>query len=279
MRAFRPCPLALCCALLGLTLTSGASRADSVWQLDLIGDMYPAGRALPHPTPANPQFYYPMVVGYTELGNKVATTDTPPPAKDLVRHLAIALANQGYLATRQVPSQDGKGMALSPPPTLLLVFHWGVLRADTQDQMLGGDVSSSSAAAPPIVLNRPQMLGLIAGKDFDDTVSVTSEMETEQTLDDMHFDRFFVLISAYDFNSYLESLQAKRAGGKPTPLTLFWVAKLSMHANGMAMNVAMPTLIDNGGAVFGRGTKGPTLVNVPALPEGKVELGTPKVVP
>jgi len=41
--------------------------ADPVWQLNMVGDMYDAGRTVHRPTPDKPVFYLPVVAGNTEV--------------------------------------------------------------------------------------------------------------------------------------------------------------------------------------------------------------------
>jgi hypothetical protein len=265
--------------LLLLARPLAALAAPSVWQINLVGDMSEQGRTLARPTPGQPVYYYPIVRGFSELGPKVTgVVEQPPSAKEIVHHLATALSAQGYLVTHEIevpgkpgpdPHPDGtapaKAKAFSPPPSLILVFHWGSLRAEKLDSGLGGDVTSSTA--PPAVINQDKMIGLIAGRKFDRTVDFV--LGTEAILAGVQDDRYFVMISAYDFKAYFEQHQKM----------MLWVAKMSVPATEVTMAEVLPALIDNGGTVFGKETIGPKVIDVPAaLPNGKVEVGTPTVV-
>lgn len=262
--------------------------AASPWVLNLVGDVYtPPDHPAPHPVPAQdgkpaqPVYYYPYVAGFTELGAPQAG-DQPPNPHAIVRHLAEALADEGYLVTHQieVPEKNGEPAhtELNPAPQLLLVFHWGVLRPEKLSQMTGGDVASSSAAAPPPVLNQPQMIGLLGGRKFDDTLDM--ELEGGQhMLEKIEYDHYFVMVSAFDFDSYLAALQAQRRGRKPPPLVRYWDAKLSTRSDGTTMAQALPILIEHAGNLFGRETTGPESITLPSVPEGRVEVGTPAVKP
>jgi hypothetical protein len=250
-----------------------------VWVINLVGDMSDQGRDLPHPAPDKPVYYYPIVRGYTELGpTQTGLIEQPPPAKEIVHHLAAALSAQGYLVTHEVevpakpdaPSPSPQttptmSKAFSPPPSFILVFHWGALRAEKLDSTLGAD--ATAGPTPPAVINQDKMIGLIAGKKFDSTVDFG--LGTEKILEGVQDDRYFVMISAYDFKAYFE--QHKKV--------MLWAAKMSVPTNEVTMAQVLPTLIDNGGAVFGRETIGPKRLDVPAvMPDGKVEVGTPIVV-
>jgi hypothetical protein len=237
-----------------------------VWNINLVGDMYQDGRNVTHPTPDRPAYYFPVVGGYQEMGTKDAGLQ-PPPAKEIVHALATTLAREGYLVSQEitVPAKGGApaAKALSPPPSLVLVFHWGYLNAEKFDT--SADVMSSSQSTT--VINRDKILGLTAGKNLDSIVDFG--LQTQTIMEGIVDDRFFVMISAYDFNAYNQQHKKVR----------LWVAKLSVLSAGTTMTEALPALIKNGGAVFGRETMGPKTIDVPMAPERHVEIGTPTVVP
>jgi len=252
------------------------ANASNVWQINLVGDMYAAGREMPHPTPDKPVYYFPIVTGYSERGAKLAGKgEEPPPKKNMVHDLAVALAAQGYRVTQEidVPAKASASSrsaetppatvkALSPPPSLLLVFSWGSLRPEKLG--VGDDFTSNS---PPQVLNQNQMIGLTAGKNFDSIVDFGTR--TEEIWDGVQDDRFFVMVSAYDFVVYNQNHKK----------VLLWVTKMSLPAAGVTMAEVMPALIKAGGPLFGRETIGPKILDVPNAREGRVEIGTPTVVP
>jgi hypothetical protein len=257
--------------------------ASDQWEINLVGDMYPEGREVPHPAPGKPVYYYPVVIGYLELGAP-QSGDQPPSKREMVHGLATALAAQGYFVTREiaVPTKAGAAAkvgepspvtltAFSPPPSLLLVFNWGSLRPQKLEQSMSGDVSLGNApvvgsAAPAAVLNKGEMIGLIAGRKFDSIVDFG--MKTDEILQGIEDDRYFIMISAYDFDAYFQHHKK----------VLLWVAKVSVPSAGVTMNEVMPVLIKAGGPVFGTETIGPKLLDVPKTPEGRVEVGTPTVV-
>jgi hypothetical protein len=257
--------------------------ASEQWEINLVGDMYPEGRDLPHPAPGKPIYYYPLVLGYLELGAP-QSGDQPPSKREMAHGLATALAAQGYLVTREIavpakanalakPGESSPATltAFSPPPSLLLVLNWGSLRPQKIDQSMASDVSQGNApvvgsAAPAAVLNKGEMIGLIAGRKFDSIVDFG--MKTDEILQGIEDDRYFIMISAYDFDAYFQHHKK----------VLLWVAKVSAPSAGVTMAEIMPILINAGGPVFGNETIGPKLLDMPKAPEGKVEVGIPTVV-
>jgi hypothetical protein len=256
-------PMTCWVAVSALFLTHIA-RGTPVWEINLVGDMYDDGRDVPHPTPEKPAYYFPIIGGFQEMGAKVKGVQ-PPPTKDIVHALATALAREGYLVSHEVtvPAPNGgstTAKALAPPPSLVLVFHWGYLNPEKFDD--GSDSSS-----PPAIINGDQMLGLTAGRKLDSIFD--SDFQRQAIMAGIQDDRFFVMISAYDFNAYNQQHKKVR----------LWVAKMSTPSGGTTLADALPVLIKNGGAIFGRETVGPKSIDVPVVPEGRVEVGTPTVVP
>lgn len=254
--------------LLALVLPASAFAA-TVWEISIVGDMDNEGRAVTRPSADKPAYYFPVVGGYQELGTKDRGVK-PPPARDIVHELAASLAHEGYLVSQEVevPAPAGsatpKVKALSPPPSLVLVFHWGYINPEKLDS--GDDVMA--ATSTPDVLNRDKILGLTAGKHLDSIVDFGS-LQTQAIMDGVVDDRFFVMISAYDFKAYNEQHKKVR----------LWVAKMSVPSAGSTMAEVLPVLIKSGAPLFGRETIGPKSVDVPIVPAGRVDVGTPTVVP
>ena len=114
-------------------------------------EMTPAGKKLPAPSRANPQYYVAASSGFHDFGGVMGGI-TEPPAKDVLKVLTAELAKQGYLpATEQ-----------SPPPTLVLFLAWGTLNVDYDFQ--------ENPDLPPRIRNRAQILRFLGGNKvgFDD---------------------------------------------------------------------------------------------------------------
>jgi hypothetical protein len=249
-------------------LTPLASRASAIWEVNFVGDLYALGRDAPRPAPGKPVYYLPIVTGCVELGPAVPG-DLQPSTHQMVHDLAGALFAQGYLATHEVPlppsANSSRQKAYAGPPKLVLVFSWGAVHAEKLDGGLGGDATTSTN--PAEVINKGEMIGLIAGKDFDSTVDFSSK--TEDILEGIGDDRYFVMIAAYDFDAYFQRHKKVQ----------LWVAKMSVRTAGVTMPQVMPSLIRTGGPLLGTETRGPKIVDVPAVPDGTVEMGTPVVIP
>lgn len=110
-----------CAALVAPTARAGwldalQSRRD--FEVITVTDMTPQGRRWPAPSPAQPQYYLPVSLGYRDLGGVIGRVKEPP-ERDAVQTIARELAQRGYLPATEK----------TPPPTLVLVFSWGTLNA------------------------------------------------------------------------------------------------------------------------------------------------------
>jgi hypothetical protein len=215
--------------------------------VNVIVDMTDEGKKVAPPTREKPAFYYPVVAGYREEGAIVAGEKKPP--DNPVSHLlAKALAAQNYyvVGTR------------TPAPTLLLVFHWGYMNPQI-DESLDPDNPQKT------FWNEREMLALVAGN----TLKNVSQFgfEREDILQAARDERYFVIVSAYDF---------KAATGKKK--VLLWRAKMSTPSTSVSLAEVIPAMITAGGPRFGRETRLPESVTAAIAKEGKVEIGTPTVV-
>jgi hypothetical protein len=233
--------------LLGLVSTVSSHAADPRCEVNVNVSLTGAGRKLPPPTKEKPAFYFPLLAGYREEGSLVAGEKKPPPV--LVAHvLAKALAAQGYL----VVAKD------TPPPSLLLVVFWGYMNPQIDEF---GDAENPQT----VFFNQKEMLALVGGQTLG---NLDLSFEREAVMQGAEDDRYFVIVSAYDF-----------ADARKKKKTLLWTARMSTPSAGMTLAEVLPALINSGGPLFGRETTVPKWVSAPLAPEGKVEIGTPTVVP
>ncbi|MSU68365.1 MAG: hypothetical protein CK548_08750 [Opitutia bacterium] len=216
--------------------------------VNVVVDMTEAGRKISPPTKEKPAFYYPVLAGYRESGSLVAGEKSPPPTP-VAKLLAKALAAQHYyvMGTK------------TPAPTLILVFHWGYMNPQIDDT--GDDENPQQ-----IFWNQKEMLALVAGNTVKNVGAFGSDRE--DILQNMRDDRYFVIVSAYDFDAAKEKKKV-----------LLWQAKMSTPSNRVSLAEVIPSMITAGGPRFGRETKLPESVTAPLAKEGKVEVGTPVVVP
>ena len=223
----------------------GAPKETDV---NVVVDMTEAGKNIAPPTKEKPAFYYPVLAGYRESGALVAGEKSPPP-NSVAKLLAKALAAQHYYVVG----------TKTPAPSLILVFHWGYMNPQIDDT---GYADNPSA----VFWNQKEMLALVAGNTLANLGSFG--FEREDILQAARDDRYFVIVSAYDFEAAKEKKKK-----------LLWQAKMSTRSNRVSLDEVIPSMITAGGPHFGRETKRPESVTAPLAKEGKVEVGTPTVVP
>jgi len=109
------------------------------------------------------------------------------------------------------------------------------------------------------------MLALVAGNTLNNVNPFG--FQRNDILQNARDDRYFAIVSAYDF-----------AAAKEKKKKLLWQAKMSTPSNRVSLAEVIPGLIAAGGPHFGRETKLPESVTAPIAKEGIVEIGTPTVV-
>ena len=222
-------------------------------EVNIVVDLTADGKKVPPPSREHPAYYFPVVAGYREMGSPVAGEKSPP-AAPVARLLAKALAAQGYLVMSEK----------TPPPSLLLVFHWGSLNPQIDDVTSSVPPDDPSRQLPQeIFWNLNEMLGLVAGRSSD---KLTAGFERDDLMQAAREDRYFVIVSAFDY-------QAARDKKKK----ILWQARMSTPSNQVRLAEVLPAMITSGGPHFGRETDRQTLM-APITREGKVEVGTPTVV-
>ena len=149
--------------------------------------------------------------------------------------------------------------AKTPVPTLILVFHWGYMNPQIDDT--GDDENPSQ-----IFWNQKEMLALVAGNTLKNVGAFG--FERDDILQNIRDDRYFVIVSAYDFDAAKEKKKV-----------LLWQAKMSTPSNRVSLAEVIPSMITAGGPRFGRETKLPESVTAALAKEGKVEVGPAVVVP
>lgn len=238
--------LALVATLRASILGFGGPKETDI---NVVVDLTDAGRKIVPPTKEKPAFYLPLLAGYREMGALIAGEKSPPPNPAVAKLLAKALAAQHYFVL-------GPQTAT---PTLVLVFHWGYLNPQIDDT---GDPDNPQT----VFWNQKEMLALVAGNTLANVGAFG--FEREDILQNAREERYFVIVSAYDF-----------AAAKEKKKVLLWRAKMSTPSNRVSLAEVIGPLIAAGGPRFGRETRLPESVSVPLAKEGRVEVGTPVVVP
>lgn len=235
------------CTLIFITalLLTRAYAEDDQREMNVNVAMTEAGKKVAPPTKDHPTYYLPYVVGYREEGATVAG-EKAPPMKPIVHQLAKALAQQNYFVISKDHAQ----------PSILLVFYWGYMNPQIDDV---GDLDNPQK----VFYNQKEMLALVGGQTMG---MLDLNFEKEQVMQGAEDDRYFVVVSAYDFDA-----------AKQHKKVILWQARMSTPSNGVSLDQVIPALIASGAPKFGRETIRPEWVMAPVVPQGKVEVGTPVV--
>jgi hypothetical protein len=232
--------------------------------INIVADLTDAGRQVARPSRDHPVYFVPVVVGFQEGGDLHAGDKSPPPKSAVLLKLTQALAAQGYLSVG----------AKTPEPSLLLTFSWGALNPATEYSQV--EVPSLDPDQAPTttevksVANAPVMAALVAGNTRRNLPQVPAHMtnvDLDAIREAMSDDRYFVTLVAFDW----PSVKAHRK-------VILWSTKMSVRAQGLTLAEVVPALIKSGEAFFGRETLRPEHLAMPVTPEGRVEVGTPRVV-
>ncbi len=212
-------------------------------------------RALP--TAEQPAYYVAYDGGYIESGDPIAG-EKPPPAATVAQALRIVLASRHYLPA-----------SARSAPTLLLIYHWGLIRPGsyqfgTSFRLQPNLNARIALVAPKKYAQRikEDLLDLWAGGLY---IPIIHQRERDL----LHLageERYFVIVSALDYASV-----ARNA------CQLLWRVKLSTRSVGVAMAEALPALLRGGAPYLGRNLEDTQFVREPVVPEGRVEIGTPKL--
>mgnify|MGYP001546463407 CR=1 FL=1 len=235
-------------AVLSLVLASVGMAGEPELEVNVNVAFTPEGRKIAPPTHDQPAYYFPVVGGYREEGDLTVGEKKPAP-KPIVHLLATTLAKQGYF----VVSPE------HPQPSLLLVFFWGYINPQIDD------VGTDPSAPQKLFYNQKDMVALLGGQTLG---NLDLNFEREAVMQGAEDNRYFVLVSAYDF-----------AAARQHKKVLLWQARMSTPSGGVTLDEVIPALINGGGPSFGRETARPQWVDLPIAPQGKVEIGTPTVVP
>ena len=234
-----PRPILLATRLLGaacLALLAGCSTLPP--QVIVVGDLTPMGKKLTPPDADHPVYYFPLAVGFKELGATIAG-EKPPPKNDVSHTIAVELARQHYLV-----------MNAQHPPEQLLVLWWGSMNPEIQD-------FGSNDPTEQVFFNEREMLALV-GAYKTQMMAPWNAQDLKSAARD---DRYFVIVMAFDF-------QAARQHQKK----LLWMAKMSAASVGTDLTTVIPALVATGGPTFGRDTPPTWVDSGKSLKEGHVIL-------
>ena len=206
------------------------------------------------PSPDHPACYVAYDAGYIEAGDPIAG-EKPPPAAAVAQALRATLASQNYLP------------ATSPSaPSLLIVYHWGLIRRDSHQIRSTFRIEPNLQARLALVATTRQA-GDIENFLMDRRLGRINpafrvprflSMPERDLLDLARDDRYFVIVSAYDYAA-LTRRETK----------LLWRLKVSTRSPGESMAEALPALLSGGAPYFGRNFKDAQTLKAPLFPAGR----------
>ncbi len=228
-----------------------------------------AGKKLKKVTPDEPVYYIAGDSGMKEEGEVIAG-EIPPKGDALKKAMVQALRTNGYLP--YTPKHK---------PSLVIFFRWGSfnLRHSIDDPMgvNGADPSNPPTPDPLEISELAQRAALIGGTAFATQMLTALQHNTLESfankdehtrwlVDECYTNRYYIIASAYDFESALKQKKV-----------LYWKTKISTNSVGLTMNDSILALTLNAGPYFGREMTSAARLNRPVIKEGRVEIGTPTV--
>ena len=206
--------------------------------LVLTMDLTREGKQVPRPTPSQPVYYVPVVLGYQERGEIVKHYERQPKEEVILRTLITTLEQQGY----RIASKES-------PPTLTLTFEWGTVAPIFYRNR---------------VLNAGEMRMIILGESEWDVSNqhawYSAEMKSLTA-------RHYLLVSAFRY---------QRTAEKGKEDVLLWRAHATTSAWGDYLEEVIQPMIKIASRGFGRAVKpGASWFNERT---GTVKLGELKVI-
>jgi hypothetical protein len=166
------------------------------------------------------------------------------------------LASQNYLA--------------SSAPSLLIVYHWGVIRPDSHQIRDTFNIQPNLKARIALIATSREA-GEIENFLLDRRMGRINPafrvpgflaIQERDLLDLARDDRYFVIVSAYDYAA-LTRRETK----------LLWRLKVSTRSPGESMAEALPALLSGGAPYFGRNLKDTQNFKAPLFPAGLAGTG------
>lgn len=277
-----------------LEIVPKAFQKNPNLNITVLSEQTAAGRELPPVSVSEPVYYILESGGYVSRGE--AIKQKPFPASEVERILQRSLATSGY-----------KPATAEHAPTLLIVYMWGAhnvilpenaLSADhvvrnilDRAALAGGDkfaaeLSKAFKESSQIAEAMAQPLGTAKGVSdggggdlgaaaslnqiagMSDPVKMFKERSARNDflLSQATSNCYFVVASAFDY----ASLGRQR--------TMLWRTRMTVTADGISQNDAIPTLITIATPYFGTDMPESAILKKHAVPKGTVEVGAPTVI-
>ena len=208
------------------------------------------------PTPDHPAYYVAYDAGYIEAGDPIGGEE-PAPAAVVAQALRGTLASQNFLP--------------SSAPSLLIVYHWGVIRPDSHQIRDTFNIQPNLKARIALV-SPSRQAGEIENYLLEQRMGRISPAfrvpnflpsPERDLLDLARDDRYFVIVSAYDFAA-LTRRETK----------LLWRVKVSTRSPGESMAEALPALLSGGAPYLGRHLTDMQSLKAPLFPADLAAAGT-----
>ena len=167
--------------------------------------------------------YFAIDGGFVEAGDPVGG-DAPPAAAEVAKALQEALASQHHQP------------AMAPAdPAVVLIYHWGVIRRDSNAIMPGSDISPNlrarlSLVAPQKLVDR--IAARLVTRRFSRVNDTFDYPDERDALENARDSRYFVIVSAYDYADLVRGQS-----------TLRWRTHLSAATNSGSMAEVVPALL------------------------------------
>lgn len=265
-------------------------QKNPLLELTVITEMTAAGRQLPPVSPASPAHFELFTSGPRNLGHSHGS-EAKVKQEEIERLLIRSLATNGYRPARP-PAQ---------PPSLIIVYTWGshfmLTEGDDENPVLSGEQVARNLLDRAALVGGEKfarkLLGLfeqaeamsLAGNirpppggeqvmtpammDFANPVNLfkRASASNEFLVDQAGSDVYYVVASAYDFQSFREKRRL-----------LLWRTRMTVAAAGVSATQSLPTLVLNAAPYFGKDMAESAILSKRVVREGKVEVGTPTVV-
>jgi hypothetical protein len=269
-------------------------------RFNVFTEMTPEGRKWRTPTAQEPLRYFSPPGTYATTGWLVAAGEKPPPWQRLQEAMQKALAANGYVP---IPNDQQR-------PDVLIVFTFGAHGTDLAQLAQGDEFpvtaeelmnwALSDTAAIQDVIERARFIG---GPRVGDELAAALQAEVQNARTNRNARRpilpvnpdpgspfqmllrysdsdamrqvvelafhscYFVTATAYDF-----------AGVEKKQKRPLWQTRMTVEAQGVAMEEVLRPLIVTAGAFIGRETPEAVIVDKRINREGQVEIGTATVV-
>jgi hypothetical protein len=219
-----------CVAALGARLSAGIFTDD--FRMLVVAEQFQPSSA----SQDSPLSFVVLDGGYIEAGDPIAG-DNPPSPTVVAQALQSALAEHGFRAAEGTPS-------------IVITYHWGVLRVDHRQINTPYQIKTNLQARIELVSTQKlgaevenHILGREKGAGMDETASAPRILvgSLETIRQDSRMPRIFVVATAYDYQALSRHEPAR-----------LWTTKLSAQETSGGMDTVIPALIASGGQYFGK---------------------------